>query len=101
MANFKLTCNRQGHLHFNGLPTGVWIESGEINCGKHVWYLQRPGMSHPQFACHKRRKDVMQAAHVFIEGLTQGADESPRNAAIRALQSCLETGSTNIVRLRA
>lgn len=96
MDNFTLTCNRSGQIHFNGLPTGFWIESG----GRNYWYLQRPGFSHKQFAAFTRKRNVMTAARVFIEGITKQPEESERNAAIRALQSCLETGTTSIIILR-
>jgi hypothetical protein len=96
MENFTLTSTRDGHILFNGAPTGFLVESTARN----YWYLQRPGYAHKQFAAFTKKRNVMTAARVFIEGISRKPDESTLDAVIRALQSCLETGTTSIVVLQ-
>lgn len=96
MENFTLTCTRKGHILFNGSPTGFWVESTAPN----YWYLQRPGYAHKQFAAFSLKRNVMTAARVFIEGVIRKPEESIHDAVTRALQSCLETGTTSIIVLQ-
>ncbi len=96
MDNFKLTKTREGHLHINGLPTGVWLE----RLDSHSWHLNPVLKPLPQYAIFRKRRDAFQAAIVFIEGITQEENETPRNAAIRALWSCAATGSSTIVKTK-
>ena len=99
MENVKLTCTKQGLLFYHGLNTGFFIETAEDEKQKVIWYLQRPRRAHKQFAKFNCKKDVLQAAIVFIEGVTQCDDESEMQAVLRALQACLETGSSNVMKL--
>jgi hypothetical protein len=96
----KLTFRKSGQLFFSGWPTGFYLERAFHTHGKReYWYLARPGYSHKQFARFNLRRHAYQAAIVFLEGATQGENESELDTARRALQLCLETGSTDVVRL--
>lgn len=95
MIVLDVTTNRAGLLSINGVRTAYYVH----NTGKH-WYLFRPAYSHPQFARHPRKRDVLDAVRVFVEGGERREGESHQQALNRLLQSCLETSSTDIVDLR-
>ena len=96
----KLATNARHEIIVNDCPTGYYVDSGSIHGKGKVWYLQKPNRSHPQAALFKRRKDVLTAALVFIEGGEKSADQSNLDFWQKRLQLCLETGSTDILNLR-
>lgn len=93
--DYTLVCKKDGHLHLNGEPTHCYIQYRLCSEGKRwrVVWLGQPVSRH-LFTAHKRKKDVIAACRVFIDGMTVKAGETFRNAAIRAIDLCGETGGT-------
>lgn len=98
MKDFKLAVKRDGCLLFDNIETGFTIENGSITRDS-FWYMNRRNHASRQFAMFSTKTRVLDACRVFIEGATKQADESDMDMVKRALQSCLETGSTSTMKL--
>lgn len=99
MDNPVIAIEKTGRVVVDGLPYPFYVEKGELPSGQMAYYLARSNHASKSFAWHARRKDLIAAMGVFIEGATKSADESEADCVKRALQLCLETGSRHVVLL--